>query len=139
MKWFRWWKNARWLMMLMWSPPGLKAPSANPFSKPILCPQCGEQFSPFSEGSRGWNSKPHEVCKNCFRTRRKQQHKGHNASGSPTVSSIRTQEPDSLQVVSQIIKNINKIYFVIAHVSNEEIVDIINSLENKSTGSSSIP
>ena len=42
-------------------PPGLKAPSASPFSKSILCPQCGEQFSPFSEGSRGWNNKPHEV------------------------------------------------------------------------------
>ena len=29
--------------------------------------------------------------------------------------------------------------FVIAHVSNEEILDIITSLENKSTGPSSIP
>ena len=29
--------------------------------------------------------------------------------------------------------------FVIARVSNEEILDIINSLENKSTGPSSIP
>ena len=29
--------------------------------------------------------------------------------------------------------------FVSAHVSNEEILDIINSLENKSTGPSSIP
>ena len=29
--------------------------------------------------------------------------------------------------------------FVIAHVSNEEILDIINSLENKSTGPYSIP
>ena len=29
--------------------------------------------------------------------------------------------------------------FVIAHVSNEQILDIINSLENKSTGPSSIP
>ena len=29
--------------------------------------------------------------------------------------------------------------FIIAHIANEEILDIINSLENKSTGPSSIP
>ena len=33
----------------------------------------------------------------------------------------------------------NQMKFVIAHVSNEEILDIINSLENKSTGPYSIP
>ena len=40
---------------------------------------------------------------------------------------------------SKFLKNRNEINFVIAHVSNEEILDIINSLENKSTGPSSIP
>ena len=40
---------------------------------------------------------------------------------------------------SNFLKNRNEINFVIAHVSNEEILDIINSLENKSTGPSSIP
>ena len=40
---------------------------------------------------------------------------------------------------SKFLKNCNEIYFVIAHVSNKEILDIINSLENKSTGPSSIP
>ena len=37
------------------------------------------------------------------------------------------------------MKNRNQINFVIAHVSNEEILDIIYSLENKSSGPSSIP
>ena len=32
------------------------------------------------------------------------------------------------------LRNCNQIMFVIAHVSNEEVLDIINSLENKSTG-----
>ena len=32
-----------------------------------------------------------------------------------------------------------QVNFVIAHISNEEILDIINSSENKSTGPSSIP
>ena len=40
---------------------------------------------------------------------------------------------------SKFLKNRNQIKFVIAHVSNEEVLDIINSLENKSTGPSSIP
>ena len=40
---------------------------------------------------------------------------------------------------SKFLKNRNQMKFVIAHVSNEEILDIINSLENKSTGPSSIP
>ena len=32
-----------------------------------------------------------------------------------------------------------QVNFVIAHISNEEILDTINSLENKSTGPTSIP
>ena len=40
---------------------------------------------------------------------------------------------------SKFLKNRNQMEFVIAHVSNEEVLDIINSLENKSTGPSSIP
>ena len=40
---------------------------------------------------------------------------------------------------SKFLKNRNQINFVIAHVSNEKILDIIYSLENKSSGPSSIP
>ena len=40
---------------------------------------------------------------------------------------------------SKFLKNCNQINFVIAHISNEEILDIINSLENKTTGPFSIP
>ena len=40
---------------------------------------------------------------------------------------------------TKFLKNRNHINFVIAHVSNVEIVEIIKSLENKSTGPSSIP
>ena len=41
--------------------------------------------------------------------------------------------------LSPFLKTCNQIKFVIAHVSNEEVLDIINSLESKSTGPSSIP
>ena len=40
---------------------------------------------------------------------------------------------------SKFLKNRNEINFVIADISNEEILDIINSLENKSNGPSNIP
>ena len=39
---------------------------------------------------------------------------------------------------TKFFKNRNQINFVIAHIFNEEILDIISSLENKSTGPSSI-
>ena len=37
------------------------------------------------------------------------------------------------------LKDRIQLNFIIAHTSNEEILDIINALENKSTGPSSIP
>ena len=37
------------------------------------------------------------------------------------------------------LKNRNQVNFLIAHISNEEILEIINQLENKSTGPQSIP
>ena len=40
---------------------------------------------------------------------------------------------------SKFLKNWNQVNFVIVHVYNEEILEIINSLENKSTGPYSIP
>ena len=40
---------------------------------------------------------------------------------------------------SKFLRNRNQIDLVIAHVSNEEILGVIKSLENKSTGPSSIP
>ena len=40
---------------------------------------------------------------------------------------------------SKYLRNRNQMNFIIVHISNEEILDIINSLENKSTGPTSIP
>ena len=42
-------------------------------------------------------------------------------------------------LLSKYLRNCNQMNFIIAHISNEEILDIINSLENKSTGPTSIP
>ena len=40
---------------------------------------------------------------------------------------------------SKFLRNRNQTNFIIAHISNEEILDIVNSLENKSTRPFSIP
>ena len=40
---------------------------------------------------------------------------------------------------NKFLRNRNQTNFIIAHISNEEIIEIINSLENKSTGPYSIP
>ena len=37
------------------------------------------------------------------------------------------------------LKNRNQLNFLISHISNEEVLEIINQLENKSTGPHSIP
>ena len=56
--------------------------------------------------------------------------------GSTTENSIPKVPNLSL---SKFLKNRNQINFVIAHISNEEILAILNSLENKSAGPYSIP
>ena len=48
----------------------------------------------------------------------------------PTVPNI---APDKF------LKNRNQFNFIITHISNEEVLEIINSLTNKATGPSSIP
>ena len=40
---------------------------------------------------------------------------------------------------SKFLRNCNQTNVIIAHISNEEILDIVNLLENKSTGPFSIP
>ena len=39
--------------------------------KQALCPDCRSTFKVFTEGSRGWNIKPHQVCIECYRARRR--------------------------------------------------------------------
>ncbi|KAJ8335347.1 hypothetical protein SKAU_G00386890 [Synaphobranchus kaupii] len=37
------------------------------------CPDCKGTFNVFTEGSRGWNTKPHQLCIDCYRVRRRKQ------------------------------------------------------------------
>ena len=84
-------------------PPGMQGPRAANRMQKAPCSQCGEQFSVFSEGQRGWNTKPHELCRNCFRGKRQQKRKGQKGSSTPaSVSSISDHNSDSPQVVAQV-------------------------------------
>ena len=66
------------------------------------CSQCRQQFLLFSEGQKGWNTKPREFCKNCFRLRRQNRSKGNKAPLVGTSVSGIYENPDSLQAISQI-------------------------------------
>ena len=39
-------------------------------SQTALCPHCKQTFALFSEGARGWNTRPHRQCIKCYRSRR---------------------------------------------------------------------
>ena len=51
--------------------PPKEPPSATPSradqAKQAACPDCKNLFKIFTEGTRGWNTKPHTVCLNCYR------------------------------------------------------------------------
>ena len=77
-------------------PPGFREPSASQKAQRATCTQCSTQFCSYFKGAKGWNTKPHAVCRDCFRHRRS---RGKGESSSPAVSSIVS---DSLDVVAQI-------------------------------------
>ena len=80
-------------------PPGFRESCSASRNKRAPCPECRKQFSPFVEGPSGWNSKPYELCVNCFRARRNRRRKGQSGSTASSLSSITNQDLESLQVV----------------------------------------
>ena len=51
--------------------PSSATPSRADQAKQAVCPDCKNLFKIFTEGTRGWNSKPHTVCIHCYRVRRR--------------------------------------------------------------------
>eukprot|EP00794_Sanderia_malayensis_P015539 gene15539-17124_t len=49
----------------------MPTPSQADQNKESTCPQCNSSFKLFTQGARGWNTKPHQVCIDCCRIRRK--------------------------------------------------------------------
>ena len=57
----------------------------------------------------------------------------------PNTDRTIPQTPPERISPSKWLKNRNQLNFIVAHISTEEVLDIINSLNNKSTGPFSIP
>ena len=61
-------------------PPPVAPPPITSQTAP--CPGCGKTFSLYTEGSSGWNTKPHEQCIACFRKLRKNRRRNPNNDGN---------------------------------------------------------
>ena len=60
-----------------------KAPEADK-CKQASCPHCKQGFALYREGRFGWNSKPFDMCRDCFRTQRRKKPE----KDSTSVSSV---------------------------------------------------
>ena len=58
-------------------------------SKHGQCPDCHKSYQLFTQGAKGWNSKPHAFCIDCWRARRRRNR----------PSEIRQQPPSEIQAV----------------------------------------
>ena len=54
--------------------PAASPPPAD-HNKVIPCPDCKTNFRMFTEGAHGWNTKPHQICIECHRARRRRRRK----------------------------------------------------------------
>ena len=74
------------------------APPQAERNKEAIYPDCKTTFKIFTEGARGWNNQPHQVCIHCYRSRRRRQHK----KRSPQVPSpsIQALEADPISQVA---------------------------------------
>ena len=70
-------------------------PSTADRAREEICHDCKSPFKVFSEGSRGWNNKPHQVCISCFRARRRNRRSRPAAAGSQptTQATVETHIP----------------------------------------------
>ena len=46
------------------------------------CPDCYKLFKMYTEGVRGWNTKPHQVCIDCYRVQRRRRQKRPNTNSA---------------------------------------------------------
>ncbi|XP_068753710.1 uncharacterized protein [Montipora capricornis] len=83
--------------------PPKEPPSANPSqadqAKQAACPDCKNLFKIFTEGTRGWNTKPHTVCLNCYRVCRRRKRLQLTPPAPPPTSQAVESDPIS-QVAS---------------------------------------
>ena len=80
-------------------PTPVQGPSDH--AKQATCPDCHKRFNLYTEGPRGWNTKPYPRCIDCFRTRRRQpQQRLQSAASSSTAPAVLAVEADALSQVA---------------------------------------
>ena len=63
-------------------------PSEADKSKTASCPECKVTYHTYTEGARGWNTKPHKICIDCFRARRRRKKRVTPQRDSASVQTI---------------------------------------------------
>ena len=83
------------------SPPNpVPTPSQADQAKEATCPSCHIAFKVFTEGARGWNEKPHQMCIECHKAnRRKKHHQRQPPQHPPQAPGIHATETE---LISQI-------------------------------------
>ena len=62
-------------------------------AKQAPCPKCKKSFPLYREGKFGWNSKPYNMCRDCFRSQRRPKSSQQNASMS------QQEEPENCGII----------------------------------------
>jgi hypothetical protein len=81
---------------------GKQLPAFADRSRTGKCPDCGKSYRLFKESARGWNTKPHGQCLDCFRDRRRRPHGKDCALPPPTGMNalLDTHSPVVAQITS---------------------------------------
>ena len=80
------------------TPPSDPVPAQSDRDKLGTCPDCKSRYKIFTESARGWNTKPHKVCINCYRARRRNQRQRHSPQ-APTAK-LQAVESDPISQVA---------------------------------------
>ena len=70
-------------------------PSTADRAREARCPDCKNLFKLFTEGARGWNTKPHRVCLACYRSRRRNRRSRQTPEQQPTTQATLATDPIS--------------------------------------------
>jgi hypothetical protein len=70
-------------------------PSTADRVKEATCPDCKNLLKLFTEGARGWNTKPHRVCLACYRSRRRNRCSCQTPEQQPTTQATFATDPIS--------------------------------------------
>ena len=76
-------------------------------NKRVSCPECKKLFNVYTEGPKGWNSKPHQMCIDCFRAIRRAQRQQNRKPPSTSTSAISASEPSNLTQIASVSASIS--------------------------------